>query len=209
MKRIIYFTLLVLTLSSCEKLILGEDQISTPENNFDLLWTDLDKRQSNFEAKNINWDSLYNIYRPQVSPNTTDLELWDIIASLIENLHDSHVVIYSADQSKYYRPGYTLNEQSKKEVSEELISTKYLEYRTVVKSEDYLSYGKIKNRYVGYIYLGTEDGQNPATIDEEIEVLKTHQAIILDIRQNSGGDDRYAARFAGAFADSEKVIYSV
>ncbi len=209
MKQIFYLIIVILTLSSCEKLILGEDEVNSPENNFELLWTDLDKSYSNFEAKSIDWNSLYSIYRPQVSSNTTDSELWTIMSNLIEHLDDSHVAIYSADGSKSFKSGYTLNEQSIPEFSEDLISTKYLESRTVVSSEDDLSYGKVKNKDIGYIYLGTEDGQNPAVIDEVVDVLKIHRAIILDIRQNTGGDDRYAARIAGAFADSEKVIYSV
>lgn len=196
-------------LSSCEKLILGESEVNNPENNFELLWSDMDKSYALFEAKNINWDSLYTIYRPQINSTTTESELWTILTNLLEHLDDSHVTLYSLNDSSLFTSGFALNEQSKTEYSKELITNTYLDYRTEIKSEDNLSYGKIKDEDIGYIYLGAEDGQNPDVIDEIIRNLKNHKAIIIDVRQNTGGDDRYASRIAGAFADRETVIYSV
>lgn len=209
MKRILYLAIILLALNSCEEIILGADEINTPENNFKLLWTDLDRSYSNFEAKNINWDSLYTIYSSQITTETTAEALWAITSNLLEHLDDSHVALFTADESQSFKSGYALNKQSEEEYSKALISEKYLENRTEMPTEDNLSYGKIKNKDIGYIYLGVEDGSNPAIIEEIIAILKTHKAIIFDIRQNTGGDDRYAARVAGAFADSEKVIYSV
>ena len=51
--------------------------------------------------------------------------------------------------------------------------------------------------------------ENPAIIDDIIDVLKNHKAIIVDVRQNTGGDDRYSLRISGAFADNENIVYSV
>jgi carboxyl-terminal processing protease len=39
--------------------------------------------------------------------------------------------------------------------------------------------------------------------------LKNYKAIVLDLRQNIGGDDKYGERIAGVFADSEKLLYTV
>jgi len=209
MKKIFYIITVIITLSSCEKMILGEDEVNNPENNFELLWSDLDKSYALFEAKNIDWDNLYSIYRPQVTPSTTDAELWAIMSNLLEHLDDSHVTLFTSDESNYFISGYSLNEESKKEYSEDLISDKYLNYRIDIESEEFLFYGKIKDKDIGYIYFGSVGGDNPAIIDNIIDVLKNHKAIIFDVRQNTGGDDRYATRIAGVFADSEKVVYSV
>lgn len=209
MNKLLYFTSMILLFASCEKLILGEDEVNNPEKNFELLWNDFDKSYSLFEAKNIDWYNLYNIYRPQVTQNTSEEELWAIITNMLEHLDDSHVTLYNSDESKFFKSGYSLNEQSIKEFSKELITTTYLDYRTEMVTEDNLSYGKIKNKDIGYIYLGAEGGTNPAKIDDIIDVLKNHKAIIFDVRQNTGGDDRYAKRIAGVFADGESIIYSV
>ncbi|MEQ9413041.1 MAG: S41 family peptidase, partial [Cyclobacteriaceae bacterium] len=188
---------------------MGEDEQNSPENNFELLWSDLDRSYSLFQAKNINWQELYDEYRPQVNSNTSNEEFWVIFSELLEHLDDSHVTLYSENEKSFFISGYTLNEQSKKEYSKELITTKYLENRIEIESEDNLSYGKIKNEDIGYIYLGGEGGENPGVIDKIIGALKGHKAIIVDVRQNTGGDDRYSLRISGAFADNESIVYSV
>ncbi len=208
--RILTATIIILMLfSSCEKMILGEDEKNTPDNNFEILWNDFDQHYGLFVARGINWDSLYSVYRPQVNSQTTEQELWDIFSHLIEHLDDSHTGIINLETKEKYVSGYALNEQSTEEFSESLITDKYLEYRTIIETETKLSYGKIKDKNIGYIYLGAEDGQSPEKIDEIIQNLKNMNAIILDVRQNEGGFDTYAARIAGAFADSEKFIFSV
>ena len=209
MKKTTLILLLSFSFFSCDKIVLGEDEQNSPENNFELLWSDLDKSYSLFEAKNINWTQLYDEFRPQVNSNTSQAELWDIFSELLEHLDDSHVTLFSENENSFFISGYALNEQSKNEYSKSLITTKYLDNRVELETEDNLSYGKIKNKNIGYIYLGGEGGENPGVIDNVIDNLKNYGAIIIDVRQNTGGDDRYGARIAGVFADKEEIIYSV
>lgn len=209
MPKILLFILAIVCLSSCEKIVLGEEEQNSPENNFDLLWADFDKSYSLFEAKNIDWNQLYAEYKPLVNSMTSKDELWNIFSELLEHLDDSHVTLFSEYGSAFFISGYTLNEQSKKEYSKDLITDKYLDQRVELKTEDDLSFGRIKNKDIGYIYLGGEGGANPAIIDDILNDIKDHKAIIFDVRQNTGGDDRYAARIAGVFADKEEIIYSV
>ncbi|WP_323756526.1 S41 family peptidase [Roseivirga sp.] len=200
--------LMMASLSSCTNLILDEDEPNTQSNNFEIFWNDFDKHYSLFTIRNINWGELYETYRPQINDNISDEELWNILSNLIEHLDDSHTVLYDGNGNRY-RSGYTLNQQSTTEISEELIVSKYLDSVTEVPSEDHLSFGKVKDKDIGYIYLGTMDGQNPAAIDNVINELKDYKAIILDLRQNTGGDDRYSSRIAKAFSDGEHFIYTV
>ncbi|MGB7393961.1 MAG: S41 family peptidase, partial [Pricia sp.] len=101
------------------------------------------------------------------------------------------------------------NKQSESEFSQEILADTYLENITRITSEVELSFGKIKNKNIGYIYLGSMNGENPAIINSITKELESSQAIILDIRQNTGGEDRYGARIAGAFADAVNLIYTV
>ncbi len=202
------FIITLITHSSCSNLILQEDEPNSNVNNFELLWNDFDQHYSLFEVRNINWSELYNRYQPKVNEKLTSYELWEICSNLVENLDDSHTVLYDG-KGKSYRSGYVLNENSELEFSQELISTGYLDNIIEVLTEDKLLYAKIKNKNIGYIYLGAMDGQNPSIIDSLIEELSQYDAIILDIRQNTGGDDRYSARIAKAFSDGEHFIYTV
>jgi len=207
MKKIIVILALII-MSSCAKTIIGKDEPNTKSNNFEIFWDDFDQHYSLFDVRNINWNDLYDIYQPQINENQSDEELWTLFSNLIEHLDDSHTVLYDGNGNSY-RSGYELNEQSINEISEELIVTKYIEQITKVPSEDDLSYAKIQDKNIGYIYLGTMDGANPAVMDNVVAQLGVYDAIILDIRQNTGGDDRYSARIAQSFSDGKHFIYTV
>lgn len=195
-------------LCSCEKAILGEGEPNTPVNNFELLWQDFDAHCSLFLSRNVDWDSAYNQFRPQVTNNTSEEELWQIFSEMLETFDDSHINLYSENDIQVFTSGFTLNEQSKTEFSKSLISSKYLDFRIEITSEDNLSYGKIKDKNIGYIYLGAEDGEHPEVIETIIQQLNTYDAIIFDIRQNTGGIESYTRRIASAFADNENLVYT-
>ena len=202
------FVLVPILILSCTTALIEEDEPNTQSNNFELFWEDFDQHYSLFDVRSTNWNDLKTMYSPQVNDAISDAELWNILSNLIEHLDDSHTVLYDGNGHSY-RSGYELNEKSKSEISQELITSKYLDFLTEVTSEDNLAYGKIKGKNIGYIYLGTMDGQNPAVIDAILDELNEFNAIILDIRQNTGGDDRYSARIAEVFSDGEHFIYTV
>jgi carboxyl-terminal processing protease len=209
MKRIIVLLIVVSIFASCKKMVLGDEPQNNPQSIFETLWNDFDKHYSLFEVRNTNWDSLKTVYQSQVNRNTTSIQLWNVMTNMLEQLDDSHTVLFSENDNQHYISGFTINEQSKLEYSKTLISTKYLDYRTELTTEENFSYGKIKNRDIGYIYLGAEGGKDDTKIDEVIDALKNHKAIILDLRQNTGGDDSYGERIAGVFADNEDLVYTV
>ena len=209
MKKLLFALLIIAPFTSCEKTVLGENEPNSPSSNFELLWNDFDRHYALFGVRGTNWKSLHDLYRPQVTETTTDAQLWDILADLLEHLDDSHTALYSADRSTIFKSGYTLNQQSESEISQELLSNGYLEDVTRVTSEVELFFGKIKGKNVGYVYLGSMNGENPGIINTITKELENSQAIIFDIRQNTGGEDRYAARIAGAFADEISLVYTV
>lgn len=171
-------------LFSCEEAILGEEAPNTPSQNFEILWNDFDRHYSLFEVRGINWKQLYQIYRPQVTDDLSNEGLWEVMTEMVEHLDDSHTTLYNGNIR--YKSGYALNEQSTAEFSAELLLSKYIATKTEVGSEDELLFGQVKDKNIGYIYLGTMDGDNPSVMDEIIRNFENTEAIILDIRQNSG-----------------------
>jgi len=207
----IYIALFLMSIlfSSCEKAILGEEPANDPETNFELLWNDFDKHYGLFVARGTNWDSLYSVYRPQVTATTTDLELWDIMTSLIEHLDDNHTFLYDENRDEFYESGSALNDLAEEQFDKDQTLNAFVENLTDLTGDKEFSYGKLKNHDVGYIYMGRFENLNPEDIDKVIDDLKDHEAIIFDIRNNGGGTDAVGARIAGAFADSEQFIYTV
>ncbi|WKN43470.1 S41 family peptidase [Tunicatimonas pelagia] len=206
-----YCTLFVIGLLfvSCEEAFLGSDVANNPEQNFELLWDDLDQHYSLFTVRNLNWDSIYQVYRPQVTAQTTNKELFRIMADMIEYLDDSHTWIRTTDWSLYHSSGYTENAKAHGEFSELLVRDFYLEYATYPDSNQALYYGKIMDKDIGYIYLADmKRGANGAVIDAILENIGHYQAIIFDIRNNGGGSTTLPQRIAGAFADERRLVFT-
>jgi hypothetical protein len=70
-------------------------ELSKPEKNFEHLWKTMDEEYGIFLPKRVDWDLLYKVYRPKVTPETTDEELFDILAQMLGHLNDNHVHLRS------------------------------------------------------------------------------------------------------------------
>lgn len=198
-------------LTACEKAVIGIDEVNDPENNFELLWNDFNDHYSLFMIRDIDWGEQYSIFRPQVTPQTTDAELWNIMTEMIEVLDDGHTFLANINDNRedYYISGNALNTKAEEEFDLGVVENKYLDNLTDLSRDKEFSYGKVKGKNVGYIYLGSMSDTDPAQIDDVIKDLKDYPAIIIDIRNNGGGYDSFSARIAGAFADKEELIYTV
>ena len=62
-----------------------------PEENFETLWTTFYNRYPFFDIRGVDWQEQYDRYRPEVTAETTDDELFDILCGLLAPLNDGHV----------------------------------------------------------------------------------------------------------------------
>ena len=211
MKNLCIFTLLLITFTSCEKAILGEDEVNNPENNFQIFWDDFDQHYGLFTARGWDWDSIYQVYQPQVTPLTTDDELWEVFRSMVDYLDDSHTFVYQP-HVRFFSGNSSSDEQVESEFSLEVLEENYLDnlqFWPNIPDERIYKFGQVRNKDIGYIYLNAVEFEDPAVIDEVLDQIGNHQAIILDLRNNHGGSDDSAAELAGRFADGEHFIYTV
>ena len=93
---------LIMIFFSCEEVFIDADPKNDPLVNFDFLWSELDQKYSFFDFKKIDWDSVYNVYRPQVNSSTPREELFNVMANMMNTLRDGHVNLRSEfNISKY------------------------------------------------------------------------------------------------------------
>lgn len=215
--KIIKRTILTLAIFvvACENFLIGDDPVNTPENNFEMLWQEFDRWYALFLVKNIDWDELYAIYRPQVTPETTDDALWDIITAMLEHLDDGHVTLEDPRRNRFFASGDSLNKQALKEFDLQLVKEKYLHNRFRVAGDGRMLYGNL-NDGTGYLHIMDFEGDFPHSpepwaedIDPIISQFKDVEGMIVDIRNNGGGGDGNAHRIAGAFADQRRFVYTV
>ncbi len=198
---IIAFLACLLLFTSCEKAILGEEVQNSPEEKFELLWTDFNEHYALFEVRSLDWDSIYTTYRPLVSDLTTDVELWDIFTEMLDYLDDSHIFLFDRAANKLEISGYELNKTAHEVYRANNFRDNYLENFKAWDENGFFESAKIKDKEIGYIYIGAMDDFDETKIDDIIENQKDLDAIIVDIRSNKGGDGNIARYIADRFAD--------
>jgi len=205
--------LLALYLILCGNSRICAQSLSEPEKNFEFLWNAYDANYAIFKAKHIDWQALYNIYRPKVSSKTSDDELFDIISDLLGHLNDNHVRLVSKNPDREFRSGLLYEMFGKKNLSEfknafrtRPVPETYFKAPLTETGNNIFAYGWIDDN-IGYFHFNSFDNMEVTekAIDEIIAKFKDAKAIIADVRRNGGGDDRLGQLIASRFADKKRL----
>lgn len=208
MKKLLFQAILLSVLcTGCQKMFLGEDEGNTPQNNFDLLWEDFDRHYGLFTVRGWDWDSIRTEYSGRVLPTTTDAEMFAILSEMINYLDDSHTFILWPGREIFVSGGAN-RPQVREEFSSTLVRERYVDVVAESAENNYL-YGHFRGRDIGYFQLPGIGMENADVTDEILREIGSHQAIIIDMRGNRGGDDEIGAAIAGRFIDEEKLLYTV
>ena len=187
--------------------------LSPPEENFEHLWRTLDRNYAVFGPKHVDWEALYGVYRPRVTPETSDDSLFAIMSEMLGHLNDNHVLLISEDLGRFFCAGYLSRVFSGRglEVLEELKSRRpvpasYFESGIEESENGIFGYGWVTPR-IGYVHLNQfADLRGSARIvDEIIEEFREAVAVVVDVRRNVGGDDRVGKAIAARFADRKRL----
>jgi uncharacterized membrane protein len=186
--NLIVFSILILF--SCKK----ENKIdNTQQNNFKILWDDFNKNYPVFQINNINWDSVYNVNYANLNSNTTDNALFNILKSSILTLKDAHSDIISNQFGSCNYYSSFVRKKPANFISWSLIFTKYVQLIKVNHSNATMGYGKVINQDIGYFLIESfnEDKNDYYLIDSFLDEFQNSKAIIIDVRQNDGGNELY------------------
>ena len=179
-----------------------------PVLNFEYAWNRLDRNYGQFDAKHVDWDALYRTYRPRVTPQTTDQELWDILLAMLGHLNDAHVCL--ADETRRMCCGLTEGLKPG-DFSLGLVKSKYLQDKALDALKGKFTYGWLTPA-IGYVRIGDfKAGLDPTTqaIDGAIGQFAGARAMIVDVRDNPGGAGRAAELVAARFADRTRQYMRV
>lgn len=181
---------------------------SDPELNFDHLWNTLDRTYAQFEVKRVDWNALYNVYRFQVSPQTTESRLWNIMLAMMGHLNDAHVCL--SDGKRRVSAGF-IEELIMDDFSRNLVKSKYLHGDASSAIDGKLTYGWLTGE-IGYLHIEDfkvgsfrRDSERWAeAMDVVIDEFKTAEGMVVDVRNNTGGHARMPPVVAGRFADQKR-----
>lgn len=187
--------------------------LSPAEKNFEFLWQAYDQNYALFKAKSIDWRALYNIYRPMVTAETKDDELWEILSRMLSHLNDNHVRLVSADPERYFGAGWLYDRFGPRGTTtlratmrRRPVPDRYFREPLQESANKIFTYGWIEEG-IGYLHF-RGFGDTPGTtqaIDEIIRCFQDAKAILVDVRRNGGGDDRVGKLIADRFADCKRL----
>ena len=188
----------------CLPLLLGgcireEEYDNTPQGNFDALWTIIDEQYCFLDYKQIDWDAVYDRYRPLITPDMSSDGLFEVLGNMLAELKDGHVNLSSASNTARYWNWYL---DYPRNFNEALVES-YL-------GRDYRIGGgasyTILDDNIGYIYYGDfSSGIGDGNLDEMLLYLSICNGLIIDVRGNGGGNLTTATKLAARFTN-DKVL---
>ena len=192
----ILFMLLPL-FTSC---IREEEFNNSPQGNFEALWKIIDEQYCFLDYKQIDWNAIHDKYQPLITSNMPNDGLFQVLDSMLAELKDGHVNLYSSSNMGRYWDWYL---DYPRNFNEGIIERQYL-------GKNYRIAGGLKYKIlednIGYIYYESfSNGVGNGNLDEVLSYLAPCSGLIFDVRNNGGGNLTYSERIASRFTN-EKVL---
>ena len=192
-------------------------KISKQEKNFEFFWNTFNDIYPSFEIRKVDWQKQYSIYRPQVTANTTDDELFAILNEMVTPLRDGHIAISKTDDLPASAKYSSFHQQfpSKDSVNQlrAVISGNLsaLGFSDFVKFNSTFPIGGFStSEQYGYLQLNGFGGiplkEFEKQLDEMLARFKDKEAVIIDIRINGGGEPALVEAVVKRFSGFDKPI---
>ena len=198
-KHLTVLSLLLVSLlaTSC----VDEEQLDdTPQGNFEALWKIMDEHYCFFGDKGIDWQQIHDKYQERINPNMSRAQLFEVLGDMLGELRDGHV---NLSASHDFARNWSWYEDFPANISDTLLR-RYL--GTDYKIASGLTY-RILDDNIGYIrYESCMDGIGEGNLDEVMLHMLLCQGIILDIRDNGGGELTNAQKLAARFCQKKTLV---
>jgi CubicO group peptidase (beta-lactamase class C family) len=181
-----------------------------PELNFEVFWHTFSENYPAFAKRGVDWQQIYQQYRPQVTAQTSDATLFSILGGMIAPLNDGHVQVTNADGesiSSFTQGAYQRNLQREFEQQQLItdrqqydgqaiaahfnaIQNNYLHGPIKTGVLEQMFWGKTEDNF-GYLYLGEFDfadkENDDANSTQAIAALRDSMAaLIADVKNVKG-----------------------
>ena len=197
---VIFLLAITVSFTSCVK---EDEQSNTRQGNFEALWKILDEHYCFFYYKQkeygLDWNAVYHKYKVRVNEQMTNEQLFEVFSNMLAELRDGHVNLSTSyDYARYWSWHEDYPQNFSDELERQYLGTDYriaagLRYRILDDNIGYLRYSSFVN--------GFGDGN----LDDVLSYFMLCRGLIIDIRNNGGGDLTYAEKLASRFV-SEKTL---
>ena len=192
-----------------------------PEKNFEEFWKTFYNRYPFFELRNVDWKKQHETYRPRVTSQTCDEELFDIFCQMLAPLNDGHVSLIAQTSGKRKRrftpekkPRFWREFTSQQRIKQLFETTEKtlvaIGFCPPMQTEAWiLRYGR--SQAFGYLRIIELEGINGRILTVALDKIgrdfKDLDGVIIDIRDCPGGDDDTAITIINRFCDRRRVAF--
>lgn len=204
MRRILSMFLFASILFVTAGCVEEEQFDDTPQGNFEALWKILDEHYCFFEYKDstygLNWDSIHAEYKVQMDNNLTQSQLFEVLGNMLGELRDGHVNLSSSyDMSRYWSWYEDYPSNFSDTLQRNYLGTDY-------RMASGLKY-TILDDNIGYIYCSSfENDFGEGNLSQMMSYLALCNGLIVDVRNNGGGNITYAQKLAARFTDQKLLV---
>lgn len=184
--------------SACHEI---EERPDNPHGNFIALWEAVDCHYCFLDEKGLDWDSVKAVYEPAIRESMNSRELFTVCSQMLEELRDGHTNLSSAFATSYYRNWWSDYPQN---FDARLIEQYYFNFNYTQLGSFY--YGILSSN-VGYLRVPTfVSGLGDGNIDWILNYLAPCSGLIIDVRDNGGGNITNAEQLASHFFSEETTV---
>lgn len=177
---------------------------NTPEANFESLWKIIDEQYCFLDYKKqeygLDWDQVHETYAKRITPSMGWEALSEVLSEMVAELRDGHVNLTSSLASSQYRQWFDSYPRN----FSDSIQSIYLK-------KDYnqssgLTYQILENN-IGYIYCSSfSNGIGDGNLDQTLNRLAICDGLIIDVRNNGGGNLTTAQKLAARFTNQKTLV---
>ncbi|GHA22386.1 peptidase [Streptomyces spiroverticillatus] len=197
-----------------------------PVHTFDVFWSALRENYPFFAAKGVDWDAVRAKYRPQVTKNTSDDRLFQILGAMIEPLHDMHTQLRDLPNERgtlNMRPGTPYPADVPKFLARvEAASKPQLPAKVQEFAGGQIQYADLSTPGIGYLRItsfagyakGRDADADAAVLDRALaeiftaERVRGMRGLVVDLRVNGGGSDALGIKIAQRLTDRTYTAYT-
>lgn len=182
-----------------------EEWDNTAMDNFEVLWTTVDQHYCFFDEKQIDWDEVHDRYKARLQEQLSDgaitqLEFFDLCSAMINELKDGHINLITPFDLSSYQEWWTNYPQ---DFNWRVVQEFYLNFDYRVTSG--IIY-KILPDNIGYLYYPSFSNKvGEGNLDFILSYLSDCKALIIDIRNNGGGEMTNINTFVSRFITEPMV----
>jgi carboxyl-terminal processing protease len=189
-------------LAGCTDSLVGGDPADSPARRFQIVWQDFDRNYALFTEKDLDWNAIRTQYQPHADTASTMASVAGVIGLMFGELRDLHVDLF-VPPNQVYRSVPLADFRTY--FNSTTVFSKYVTSSQQTPS-GMMRYGKITPD-VGYVWIPSFGGSGwPIEIDGVLESFGPVDAVIVDIRDNGGGNSSNAETIAARFIDRERLF---